>query len=137
MVMAKTKKNQARTESLLCQLKNKLCELMLSYTQFIRQAILRYEDSVMKRQSITHIVNACSILAESQYRKRHDKVGTYVHWLLCKKHHLQSGDKWYTNTHRDKVTESEGYQTQFASTSKRECQIIVFVIPGDQILTIK
>ena len=72
---------------------------MPSNTQFIRQAILHYEDSVMKRQSITHIVRACSILAKSQYRKRHDNVGTYLHWLLCKKHHLQCSDKRYTHIH--------------------------------------
>ena len=40
-----------------------------------------------KTESITHIVSACSILAKRQYRKRHDKVGTYMHWLLCKKYH--------------------------------------------------
>ena len=43
-------------------------------------------------------MSACSILAKSQYRKRHDKVGTYVHWLLCKKHHLHCSDKWCTHT---------------------------------------
>ena len=32
-----------------------------------------------KKESITHIVSACSILAKWQYRKCHDKVGTYVH----------------------------------------------------------
>ena len=50
-----------------------------------------------KTESITHIVSACSILAKSQYRKRHGKVGTYVHWLLCKKYHLQCNEKWYTH----------------------------------------
>ena len=48
-----------------------------------------------KTESRAHIVSACSVLAKSQYRKRHDKVGTYVHWLLCKKYHLQCSDKWY------------------------------------------
>ena len=146
------------TESLLCQLKNRLCELMPSNTQFIRQAILHYEDSVMKRQSITHIVSACSILAKSQYRKRHDKVGTYVHWLLCKKHHLQCSDKWHVHTHThtrtpQSVQENNEYKILcdfniqshrvqvtrhlFVSTSKRECQIIAFAIPGDQNIAIK
>ena len=46
-----------------------------------------------KAESITHIVSACWILAKRQYRKCHDKVGTYVHWLLCKEYH---SDKWYT-----------------------------------------
>ena len=35
-----------------------------------------------KTESITHSVSECSILAKNQYRKRHDKVGTFVHWLL-------------------------------------------------------
>ena len=52
-----------------------------------------------KTGSITHIVSASLILAKRQYRKRHDKVGNYVHWLLCKKYHLQCSDKWYTHTH--------------------------------------
>ena len=90
--------HKREAESLLCQLNNRLCELIPSNTQFIRQAIFQYEDSAMKRQSITHIVRACSILAKSQYRKRHDNVGTYLHWLLCKKHHLQCSDKRYTHT---------------------------------------
>ena len=34
------------------QLKNRLCELMASNTQLIRQAILHYVDSVMKRQKV-------------------------------------------------------------------------------------
>ena len=83
------------TESPLCHLKNRLCELMPSKTQFIRKAILRYVDSVMKRQNITHILIACSVLVKSQYRKRHNKVRTSVHFVLCKKHHLQCCDKWY------------------------------------------
>ena len=72
---------------------------MPSNTQFIRQTILHYVDSVMKRQSITHIMSACSILVKRQYRKRHDKVETYVHLLLRKNHHFQCSSKWSTHTH--------------------------------------
>ena len=72
------------TESFLSQLKNRLSELMPSNTQFIRQAILPYVDSVMKRQSITHIMSACSILVKRQYRKHYDKVETYVHLLVLR-----------------------------------------------------
>ena len=53
----------------------------------------------MERQSKTDVVSSCSISAKSQYRKYHVMVGTYVQWLLCKKHHLQCSDKWYTHTH--------------------------------------
>ena len=97
----------------------------------------------------------CSILAKSQYRKRHDKIGTYVHQLLCKKYYLQCSDKWYIhkpqsvqeneeynkvlfdfNIQTDKVTEHRR-PTQFVSTIKRECQIIDFAIPGDQNIAMK
>ena len=62
-----------------------------------------------KTESITHTVNACSILAKSQYRKRHDKVGIYVHWLLCKKYHLQCSDTWYTRKPQS-VQENDEYK---------------------------
>ena len=48
-----------------------------------------------KTESRAHTVSACLVLAKSQYRKRHDKVGINVHWLLCKKYHLQCNGKWY------------------------------------------
>ena len=126
---------------------------MQSNIQFIRQAILHYKNSVIKRQSIAHSVNACLILVKSQYRKRHDKVGTYVHWLLCKKHHLQCSDKWYTharactpqsvqrndkykilwdsNIQTDKVIEYRLPGIVCINKQTRECQIIDFAIPGD------
>ena len=99
MAITKMLGTQARNRKPLCQLKNRLCELIPSNTQFIRQAILHYVDSVMERQSKTDVVSSCSISAKSQYRKYHVMVGTYVQWLLCKKHHLQCSDKWYTHTH--------------------------------------
>ena len=105
---------------------------------------------------LTHIVIACSISAKSQYRKRHDKARTYVHWLPRRKYHLQCNDNWYThkpksvqengeykifwdfNIQTDKVIEA-GDQTQFVSTSKREreCQISDFAIPGGKNIAIK
>ena len=87
-------------ESLLC----------VARTQALRDDVIKYSidktsDTALcrlcngKTLSITHIVSACSIVAKSQYRKFHGKVGTYVHWLLSKKYHLQCSDKWYTLTH--------------------------------------
>ena len=119
------------------QLKNRLCELMSS------------------NKSITNIVSACSILAKSQYRKRHDKVGTYVHWLLCKKCHLKCSYKWYRNKPQsfqqnygykilwdfniqpDKVIEDRQPDTVCINKHKRECQVIDFAIHGDQNIAIK
>ena len=108
-----------------------------------------------KKEGITHIVSAYSILAKSQYRKRHDKVETYVHWLLCKKYHLQCSDKWYIykpqsvqendeykilwdfNIQADKVIEHRRLDIVCINKQRRECQIIDFAIPGDQNIAIK
>ena len=90
------------TESLLCVAQEQALRV-----NAIKNSIYKTSDTPLcrlcneKTESMTHIVSACSILAKSQYRKRHDKVGTYVHWLLCKKYHLQCSDKWYTYTHHN------------------------------------
>ena len=108
-----------------------------------------------KTESITHIVSACSILARSQYRKCHDKIGTYVQWLLCRKYHLLCSDKWYThkpqsvqendehkilwdfNIQTNKITEHRRPDIVCINKQKRERQIIDFAIPGDQNKAIK
>ena len=70
-------------------------------------------------------MNECSILAKSQYRKRHEKVRTYMYWLLCKKYHLQCSDKWYTHKPQS-VSENDEYKIlwdcvrNIAIKSKRE-----------------
>ena len=48
-----------------------------------------------KTESVTHIVSACSNLAKNQYRKRHDKLGKKIHWLLCKKFLIDCNEKWF------------------------------------------
>ena len=71
-------------------------------------------------------MSACSILAKSQYRKRHDKFGGYMHSLLCKKYHFLSDIsytatnarryqfmqyKWYTHTHTHTHTHTDTPQS--------------------------
>ena len=48
-----------------------------------------------KTESVTHIVSACPNLAKNQYRKRHDKLGKKIHWLLCKKFLIDCNEKWF------------------------------------------
>ena len=87
-----------KQKAICVQLKKRLCELMPSKpsnTQLIRQEVFQAILLILcrlcneKTESIALIVSACSILAKSQYRKYHGKIGTYVHWLLYKKYHLQ------------------------------------------------
>ena len=108
--MAKTRGTQARKKSCLAQ------EQALQ-VNFIKYSIDKKSNTPLcrfcneKTEDITRIVSACSILAKSQNRKCYDKVGIYVHWLLCKKHHLQCSDKRYTHTHRHTHTHTHHNQS--------------------------
>ena len=144
------------TESLLCTAQEQALRV-----NAIKYLIDKASDTLLcrlcneKTESITHIVSACSVLAKCQYRKRHDKVGTYVHWWLCKKYQLQCSDKWYThtpqsvqendeykilwhfNTQANKVIEHRRPNIVCINKQKRKCQITDFAIPGDQKIAIK
>ena len=55
---------------------------------------------------MSHIISSCKMLAQNEYKRRHDKICSNVHWNLCKKFGFDVSDKWYQ--HRiDKVLESE------------------------------
>ena len=46
-------------------------------------------------ETVKHIVSGCSELAKKQYRIRHDKVGSRIHWELCRKYGIDCAIKWY------------------------------------------
>ena len=48
-----------------------------------------------KEENVTHIVSACKMLAQKEYKRRHDKVCLNLHWILCKKYGLDVEEKWY------------------------------------------
>ena len=58
-----------------------------------------------REETIFHILSECSKLAQSDYRKRHDKVAQNVHWNLCKKFDLPHAKNWYDHV-AEKVTEN-------------------------------
>ena len=45
-----------------------------------------------------HIVSACSKIAQTWMKERHDKLATHVHWELCKKYGIECSEKWYEHT---------------------------------------
>ena len=45
-------------------------------------------------ESIDHIVNGCSKLAQNEYKRRHYNLGKIVHWKLSRKCNFEAGDKW-------------------------------------------
>ena len=58
-----------------------------------------------KPETIDHIVAGCSVLAPTEYKTRHDRIGQYLHWTICKNFGAPHAEKWYEH-HPDPVTES-------------------------------
>ena len=44
-----------------------------------------------------HIVSGCSMLAQKEYKRRHDKVCLNIHWALCKKYGVKVCERWYAH----------------------------------------
>ena len=48
-----------------------------------------------KEETVDHLVSTCSKIAQTDYKERHNKVASMLHWNLCKKYHLPAADKWW------------------------------------------
>ena len=48
-----------------------------------------------QQETVMHILSECSKLAQNEFKKRHDKVATILHWALCKQHQLEHSENWY------------------------------------------
>ncbi len=46
-------------------------------------------------ETVSHLASGCGELAKKQYKIRHDKMGTRIHWELCKKYGIECAGKWY------------------------------------------
>ena len=55
----------------------------------------RYADPAKRKLKVSSILSVRVLSARNQYRKRHDKLGKKVHWLLCKKFQIECKNKWF------------------------------------------
>ena len=46
-------------------------------------------------ENVLHIVSSCSMLAQKEYKRRHDKVCLNIHWALCKTYGVKVCERWY------------------------------------------
>ena len=83
------------TEALMCSAQEQALR-----TNYIKFHIDRTSASPLcrmcsnKGETVSHIVSECSVLAQREYTRRHDKVVRYIHWRLCEKFKLHNTDKW-------------------------------------------
>ena len=46
-------------------------------------------------QNVLNIVSSCSMLAQKEYKRWHDKACLNIHWVLCKKYGVKVCERWY------------------------------------------
>ena len=59
-----------------------------------------------KLETINHHVPGCSILTPNEYKNRHDRVGQYLHWKICRHYSISTPSNWYEH-HPDSVTDGQ------------------------------
>jgi len=59
-----------------------------------------------KEETVDHLVSTCSKIAQTDYKERHNKVASMLHWNLCKKYHLPAAEKWWEHK-VEKVLQNE------------------------------
>lgn len=85
-----------RTEGFVCAAQENVLT-----TRFYCATVLKQDVSAMCRkcgetvESVSHVVSGCKALAQTEYRRRHDKMGLRVYWEVCGKYGLKRSDKWY------------------------------------------
>jgi len=49
-------------------------------------------------ESVGHLVSHCKQLRQTEFKRRHDKMGLRVYWEVCGRHGLKRTEKWYEET---------------------------------------
>lgn len=100
-------------------------------------------------ETVMHILSECEKLAQIEYKKRHDKVATIIHWELCKLHGFEHSKNWYDhraepvlentevkilwdfNIYCDRMIEARRPDIVVVCKKNTETQIIDIAVPGD------
>ena len=102
-----------------------------------------------REETIMHVLSECKKIAQTEYKKRHDKVATWTHWRLCQIYNVPHSNNWYEhlaetviktpqvkilwdfNIQTDKVIEAIRPDIVVTNKDKRESWIVNIAIPGD------
>ena len=66
----------------------------------------KYRLCKVKDDTKDHLVSSCSKIAQIDYKERHKKIASMLHWNLCRKYNLPTADKWWEHK-VDKVLQKE------------------------------
>ena len=59
-------------------------------------------------ETVGHLTSGCGMLAQREYRRRHDRMGLRVYWELCGKYGIKRSDRWYEEVPDDVRVSSDG-----------------------------
>ena len=68
-------------------------------TNYVKNKIDKTSESPLCRmcgergETVQHIVCECSKLAQREYKRRHDNIAKFIHWMLCEKYGLNRTEK--------------------------------------------
>ena len=57
-------------------------------------------------ETVDHFIAGCPVLAPNGYKKRHDRLGQYLHLKLCKHYRLSAPNNWFEH-HLQAVVEGD------------------------------
>ena len=63
----------------------------------------------VKEETVDHLVSCCETIAQTDYKGRHDRVATLIHWSLCKQYGFQRSEHWWDH-HAEKVLENDNFK---------------------------
>ena len=85
-----------RTEGFVCAAQENVLQ-----TNCYKVTIMKQGDNVKCRkcgkeaETVGHLISGCEMLAQNEYKRRHDKMGLRIYWELCKKYGIQAKERWY------------------------------------------
>ena len=88
-----------RTEGYVCAAQEKVLN-----TRCFCRTVMKKDGAMMCRmcgrgaETVGHLTSACEVLAQREYKRRHDRMGLRVYWELCGKYGVKRSERWYDET---------------------------------------
>jgi Reverse transcriptase (RNA-dependent DNA polymerase) len=103
----------------------------------------------VKEETVDHLVSCYEKIAQTDYKGRHDRVATLIHWSLCKQYGFPRSDNWWSHQaekvlenddfkvlwdfsiRTDKVIEAHRPDIVIVDKRSKEALLVDVAIPGD------
>ena len=92
--MSKTSNNNSAYSSSRSISETNYCKTRIERSKELAKCQMCIE----KDETVTHFVSECSKLPQKEYKRRHDKVATAVHWSILKANILPHLKHWHEHT---------------------------------------